>query len=421
MEVRRKSTRVILPFLFMVILCGLCSVSVFAQRFERKAGVYRTISPLRHKQTVSISGKDTALYEAVIQEGPLAINRFTMHAAYPSRDGRLIKNTAQRYLLLIPGGGSNFDFFWHESQPSIVSELTARGYVVYGYSPRTKGLSCESQDCSDAKYWNSDLYVSDIEWITTYILKHHKRKPIVGGYSLGSLLSYRLLGRESHEYAGAILLEGFFSPPTPENMEPLRQLCLSTRQALSDGTILDVQSPAMLKQMVQLAETNPQGASPFQAGLTNEQFFIAGITTPQSPPASLTPNYQIAAGNFEMGLQHSSLERAYALVKGLNDNDSNALNADLYCAFAGELNDINRFTDGIERYTGPIFMVGGGLSFGPYMEYPGRNFGSPEWRITRWIEPNFGHMDFAGSTSSIQNLVERLDTWMRTSRWIYDQ
>jgi pimeloyl-ACP methyl ester carboxylesterase len=413
MEVRRKSTRVILPFLFMVILCGLCSVSVFAQRFERSVGEYHTISPLKLKQTLSISGKDTALYESVVQEGPLALNRFTMHAAFPVRNGRPLKDSAQRYLLLIPGGGSNFDFFWHESQASIVSELTARGYVVYGYSPRTRGLSCESQDCSDAKYWNSDLYVSDIEWISSYILTHHQEKPIVGGYSLGSLLSYRLLSRRPHEYAGAILLEGFFSPPTSEVQEALHQACLSTRQALRDGAILDVQSPAMLKQLVQLAETDPQGASPFQAGLTNEQFFIAGITTPQSPPVSVTPNYQIAAGNFEMGLQHSSLERAYTLVKGLNDNDSNALNADLYCAFAGELNDINRFIGGIEQYQGPIFMVGGGLSFGPYMEYPGHNFGTPEQLITRWIEPNFGHMDFAGSTSSIQNLVERLDTWMK--------
>src|ERR1043166_2357544 len=77
--------------------------------------------------------------EWTVQDGSDPASRFTIHRVHkPNAHTRGV-------LLLMPGGGSSFDLYTADEdgqlQQSFAGFFATRGFDVWGYSPRTRGLA----------------------------------------------------------------------------------------------------------------------------------------------------------------------------------------------------------------------------------------------------------------------------------------
>lgn len=134
-------------------------------------------------------------YQTVVQAGTNALDRFTLHRVVKldkhqkPLKARLLKGA----FMLLPGGGSNFDIYMlGPDGESLATFLALKGMDVYGYSPRSRGVAagyCDNHDCSAMANWGIATYLEDIEYVRKQVARVHVRRPVVGGLSLGAILT----------------------------------------------------------------------------------------------------------------------------------------------------------------------------------------------------------------------------------------
>ncbi|MCP5050234.1 MAG: hypothetical protein GY940_23915 [bacterium] len=350
-------------------------------------------------------------YETVIQVGFNELDRFTMHRVVkldqhnnPLKPGKL-----KGAFLLLPGGGTNFDSYRAgNADQSLVTFLAQRNVEVYGYSPRTKGLPagyCDTNDCSPMAAWGLETYVNDIDYIRKQAFKRHHKRPLVGGYSLGAILSIASINNKPNGYAGAVLWEGALYYDSPLQ-EEFAGSCAALRAQWDSGQYYDAVTYPFLKVLISLYHFFPGSESPFAPGLSNRDFLILFMITPNDPPNGLAPGYTFAAGDFVNGLYYFDEDLLFQFSLQFNDYDPIALVRDYTCALSGD----RTFTRKLGIFRGPVFSMQAGIGFGAAVEDNLALFGTTD--ITRYVQPNFGHGDFGTPLDYEDTISKPIWQWL---------
>lgn len=387
------------------LICSLTILLLFS--FMLHAIPHRLVS-----QTVDIDqALGLAKYESVIQVGQNPLNRFTMHRVV--RIDHWKRPLSPRALLgpiiLLPGGGSNFDsYLVGPGGDSLATFLALKGMDVYGYSPRTRGIEpgyCDNHDCSTMQTWGFASYAEDIEFIRKHATRLHHKRPVVGGLSLGSMLSIVAVNKKPNGYSGAILWEGglYYAPPVSDLFT---DVCTAFQTSWNSGIYYDDEAYPFLKALSLLYQYEPNNPSPFAEGMTNRDFFIYFITTPHEPPNGEAPGYTYAAGDMVNGMIYVDENLLFQFVDQLNHYEPIAVFRDYMCGLAGQ----RTFTSRLAQFHGPILSMQAGIGFGPYVEDNLSLFvNSP---ITRYIQPSFGHIDFGVPQDYVHIIAQPIWDWL---------
>lgn len=355
--------------------------------------------------------------------GPLLITEETVQAgsdpAARFRVHRIRKQNGSRgVLLLLPGGGSHFGLYTADEQDrlqqSFAGYFATRGFDVWGYSPRTVGLApgaCSGAvDCSGMGSWGMQAVVDDALYIRERIRAvHGAEKPVVGGFSLGAMSTLAMLDAAPDDWAGAIVWEGMLYSADPTVVAANATVCAALEAQLAAGELWDEQSYSTLRLLYDLATADPDGASPLPGfeGLTNRQVFVLLMTAPQPAPPAYVPGYTYIAGSLEAGISFASEARIGMLVRQFNAYEPLALVRDYTCALGGE----RTFTDNLAGFTAPVYAIGAGLGFGPWMDDHLALLGTGD--VTWSFAPDFGHGDLFTSPEH-RNLLEKpLFDWLK--------
>jgi pimeloyl-ACP methyl ester carboxylesterase len=350
-------------------------------------------------------------YETVIQAGHNELDRFTMHRVVKLDENYqpLKPCSLKGAFILLPGGSCNFaSYLLGPDGESLATYLALKGIDVYGYSPRGRGLVtgfCDSNDCSSMKYWGIATYVKDIEYIRKKAARLHHKRPVVGGLSLGAILSVAAVNKKPNAYAGAVLWEGglYYGPPTSDLFT---DTCAYYKALWESGQYFDNEMYPVMKLMVWLYYFDPNGPSPFAAGMTNWEFFVFFAVSPHDPPDGEAPGYTYAGGDMVNGFYYLDENMILDFAMQMNDYEPVAIFRDYMCGLAGE----RTFTNRLEIFTGPILSMQAGLGFGYYVEDNLALFGTTD--ITRYIKPEFGHADFGVPINYVDTICIPIWEWL---------
>jgi len=299
---------------------------------------------------------------------------------------------------------------------SFVGFFANRGFDVWGYSQRVQGIvagSCESGaiDCSPMADWGMQTIVNDVAFIRQQIgLEHPGQKPVVGGLSLGSIVSVAVINAAPDDYAGALLIEGTLYDADPQVRAINQGFCDMFDGLLAQGVYYDGQQLPAFKLVAQLATVAPNAPSPlpgFPPGFTNHQAFVAFLSASNISPITPRPNYFLAAGDAQQDrlfFVNDALTRAniaqfvdYVAVRTIRD---------VNCGLAGD----RTFTNNLQNFKGAVYVVAGGHGFGTGMLDTAALMTSASKTIN--FTEAFGHVDAYFEGSHRQNLDQPILAWL---------
>lgn len=260
-----------------------------------------------------------------------------------------------------------------EYAKSAAGELARAGYDVWLVDQRRTSLapgSCESgTDCSAMAGWDFDAYSQDALFALSLLKGFNPgRKPVVGGFSAGANSALATVNRAPREFAGVFLYEGTFFTGDAEIALHNDALCTNLEGAIAGGGLFDP-TPAVLGQVLQLAQAAPSALSPFPffpPGTTNEQstFFVFGAPPPAGALAP-TANFIRNIVDFPAQKFVYANPQRLQLVGPLFDNyGSLAALRDLSCGLAGR--DDSHYED-VDQFRGNVLIFVEGTGFGQAM------------------------------------------------------
>lgn len=358
------------------------------------------------------------LTDSVVQDGPIALNRFRMHRL---RRANVIPRGA---VLLMPSLGNNFrGYLTHESgdlTKSFAAVLARAGYEVWGYSPRETGLApgaCGvSLDCSPALDWSIKTVVEDATFIRSRIKNIFPGKdPVIGGLSLGAITAIAVVNNRPKDYAGLLAWEG--SPVTSDAAVIAHNtgFCNQYSALVSAGIAVDDQNLPFVKTLAALAEAQPNApfALPvpgFPPGLTNNQAFVLVLSTPNPIAPSPRNGFITAAGDFMSGtLFFSDKTRLTSAIASFNDVTANRVSRDYHCSLAGVE---TAYTANLKQFKEPVMIIKAGQGFGSIMDELPAKLGSTSVTFTginAWA-----HVDHLGSPAHALVLETPVLLWLNT-------
>ena len=337
--------------------------------------------------------------ETVVTSGPGALDRFK--AVRLSRTG---SQPSHGSLLLLPPLGPSFAFYEQRDASgalgSSVAEFFAlRGYDVWGYALRMEGIpsgTCEAGvvDCSPMAAWNFDLMVEDITFLRSLIETARPGGGVVlGGTSLGAMLTIAAVNAHPTDYRGAIVWEGSLASDDPVVRTLNQGYCAGLEAQIAAGLTVDGVGTGVFREVARQADKAPQGLTTiplFPPVFTNHQLLIALLSTPSPGPVSgPLPGYiQLAGDPAADRLTFADEDRLLANVGFFVNYVPNILVRDVSCSLAGV---DTHLTSNLGAFTAPVLGIGGGRAFGPAIDDVLSRFGSSS--VTLLIEPEFGHVD----------------------------
>ncbi len=396
-----KSTNKIIKSILSVIMLSFLAMN--------------TVAGSQHKvvEKTYTYDKETGLvhFETVLQLGENTLNRFTMHRVVKlGRSHKVEKpHRLKGALILLPGSASNFDtFLLGKKGETVAEQLALNGYEVYGYSPRTKGLSRiknSPEELAVTKDWGIETALQDIEFIRKHAAMRHRKKPVIGGFSLGGIYSIAAVNQQPDKYAGIIILEAALYYDSP-----LRDLFVERAATLeftlNNGIYVEDQQFPLTRSAVQLYSYFPSAISPFENSVNNALFLQLIASTPTDPPQGEAPGYTYAAGDFVNGFYYLDDKKILDMANNFNDLESIAVLRDYSASFAGD----RQFTNNLSAFTQPIFSMQAGIGFGSHAEPTLNLFGSTD--ITRQIYPEFGHLDIIAHKNLTEIVSDPLISWL---------
>ncbi|HEX2225305.1 MAG TPA: hypothetical protein VHN15_13985 [Thermoanaerobaculia bacterium] len=351
--------------------------------------------------------------ETTVQVGEDPAARFTLHRMAKRQSAAASRGA----LLLMPGGGSNFDFYAADPDgkelQSFAAYFALRGFDVWGYSPRTRGLApgaCSGAvDCSGMAGWGMQAVVDDALYIRERIRDvYGARKPVIGGLSLGAMTTLATIDASPQDWAGAVIWEGMIYSEDPVVLAANAQVCAGLETQLAAGVLWDDANYPVIRLLYALATQAPAGPSPLPGfeGLTNRQVFLALLTTPQPAPPGYVPGYTLVVGSMTEGFRYAAEDRLATLILQLNHYEPVALMRDYTCALGGE----RTFSVNLPQFTAPVYAIGGGHGFGAWMQDNLDLLGSTD--ITWNYVPEFGHAEHIASPDHRCVLEQPLLRWL---------
>lgn len=392
---------------FPVVALGILALFSLAAAAAASAGSGYHVIATETRQAGPLT-----VTEETVQAGDDPRARFTLH--------RVFKGSAAHRggLLLMPPGGSNFDFYASGEDGrelrSFAAYFALRGFEVWGYSPRTRGLAlgaCPGAGCPGMRDWGLQAFVEDGLYIRERMRQVlGEEGPVVGGFSLGAMAALALIDASPDDWAGALLWEGMLYSADPEVQAANRIVCDSLKAQLAAGALWDDFTYPFVRLLHELAVDDPDGPTflpDFPPGTTHRQAYIAALSTPAPAPPGYVPGYTLVVGSAqEERFFYASEERLGLYFLGVNDYDPLALVRDYTCALAGE----RTFTGNLAGFTAPVLALGAGHGFGPWM---GDNLGLLSSTDLTWtVDPELGHLDAFASPDHRQRLEKPIFDWL---------
>ena len=379
---------------------------------------------LAYSQNYQIVGTQTSTVAndlrktvTTVQAGPAALDRFLVTRVQKAAPGQPHRGT----LLLLPPLGSGFQSYeigdGGDYTKSFAGFFARRGYDVWGYSQRVQGLTagtCESgaADCSAMATWGLQTVLEDVAFIRGQIaLAHPGEKPVVGGLSLGSILTVAAVNQSPQEYAGAVMLEGSLYTTDAGERAINAGFCAAFDDQLANGIYYDGQQTPAFKLLSQLADIAPDAPTPFPgfpAGFTNHRAWVATMSAPPVGPITPRPGYQFLAGSVaEDRFTYADEALVHANTAAFVDYVATRTVRDVSCGLAGE----RTFTDNLQAFTGPVIMFAGGRGFGPEMLDTAALMTNA--RVTVDYREDFGHVDHVFATDHTHLVEHPLLAWLQ--------
>lgn len=301
---------------------------------------------------------------------------------------------------------------------SAAGELANSGYDVWLVDQRRTLLpagACESGvDCDAMAEWNFDAYSRDALFAVSLMKAFSPhRKPVIGGFSAGANAALATVNRAPSEFAGLFLYEGTFFTEDPAITSHNDAICTNLEAAIAGGAVFDP-TPAVLGQVLQLAQANPSAASAlpfFPPGTTNRQamFFVFGAP----PPAgALAPTAGFIRNIVDFPAQRFvyTNEQRLQLVGPLFDNyGSLAALRDLSCGLAGRDDTYYR---NIHQFRGDVLLFVEGTGFGPAMFDTASLFESAA-NVTIDSNPELGEADPYFAFHWQRTFLKPFEKWLR--------
>ena len=382
----------------------LCARASYAQTYQ-----------VVGSETTTVAG-DLKKTVATVQVGTNPLDRFLMSRVSKRARGQAHRGT----LLLLPPLGSGFQNYevgdGGDYGKSFAGFFARRGFDVWGYSQRVQGLTagqCESGavDCSAMAGWGLQAILDDVAFIRGQIAQAHPgERPVVGGLSLGSIVSVAAINQDPGAYAGAVLLEGTLYTANPETRAVNAGFCSAFDGLLAAGVFYDGQNTPGFKLLSRLAEVAPDDPTPlpgFPPGFTNHRAWVAAMSAPPVGPVTPRPGYNFLAGSVaEDRFFYADEALVHANIAGFVDYTATRTIRDVSCGLAGE----RTFSGDLGSFEGPVLMVGGGHGFGPEMLETKELLTNAS--VTVEYNEDYGHVDHVFSTRHLQEVEHPVLAWL---------
>lgn len=359
--------------------------------------------------------------QMVVQNGSNELNRFKVERVLPTG---VDPEDLEHSLILLPALGTDANMYTigndpggNDFQNSIAARFAKKGNDVYLYSPRESTLApnaCATVDCSVMATWGIQARVDDIVFIRRQIrMDHGDDKPVIGGLSLGAMTATAAINQNPNAYSGAIIWEGTLYTTNPVLRSNYQTLCDQFNGMIASGAVFDDQTGPLVQTLTFLAQTDPNGPSPFPffpPGTTNRQAYVGFFALPQSGPPStpFPPGFVTFAGEFATGtFVHASDNRAYATTGRFLQYAANAELRDFTCSMAGD----RTFTNHLNRFDGPVLAIKGSLGFGEIMNDMLGLLNHADVEVLNYI--GWGHSDLQVAPNHRQVLEKPILQWLR--------
>jgi pimeloyl-ACP methyl ester carboxylesterase len=352
----------------------------------------------------------------IVQAGPNPIDKFeVVHVRHPD------PSVQRGAILLAPGLGTGFQLYEVSDTPyyrdSFAGFFATRGFDVWGFSQRLQGLAagtCESgaADCSVMADWGLAQLAADAEYVRTRIVAENPGElPVIGGQSMGAMISFAAINANPEAYRAAIVLEGGLHTQDPVYQGMAAAGCEFSNGLIDAGIYYDGQLIAFLKPVNMLADIDPAGPSPVMPGLTNLQAWVFVLSVPNPGPASPTPNFIFNAGDWMNGtLTYADPAYLHGTFYGFVDYLTWATLRDGNCSMAGL--DGGLFISNLAAFDGPVFAIANGRGFDTMV---GDTLSlMPDADVTLFTYPDYGHMDHMFATNHFDILEQPLLQWLAT-------
>jgi hypothetical protein len=323
--------------------------------------------------------------------------------------------SATSYTLGTAPGGADFG-------GSIAAKLARGALDLYLYSPRETFLApgqCAHQaDCAIAATWGLGSTLADLAFVRGLVADNHpQQKPVIGGYSLGGMVSLAAVNALPNVYAGLMFADSTLWITDSGLREGYQSICDQLNAAMAAGQVLDDQLNPLTQLIVQLAITAPDDPSPlpfFPAGTTNRQAYLGFFSAPQpGPPLSIFPmGFVLVAGSVsENRFAFASENRINSQVLHFNFYITNGTIRDVVCSFAGDPS----FVSNLASYTGPLLSFQLGRGFGALANDVIALTGSSHSNIELRRQPAFGHVDLLATPLHALRFEAHILEWIYTN------
>lgn len=347
--------------------------------------------------------------EMVFQDGADTRNRFTV-----TRVKRANKSAAETRgpVLLLPGSSATFlvnEATLDTYDRSLAGFLAKKGFDVWGYSPRTKGIpagGCDPGggfDCSIMSTWGMDTVVADVEFIRGLIEDEHPcRPPVVGGWSLGAVTAEFVVGQNPSGYAGLLVIEGLVSSNDTVVLAANATACAAANAQIALGQVVGGQAVGGFLAVAALPE-------PLRASI-----LIPATSTPQPAPPAPVPNYTYTTPTLDLlgniiGYKYADYPLLVNIVQtSFNPYESALVSRDWVCSIAGD----TTLRPNLASFTAPILSIGGGRSMGLYQGHSIGLTGSTA--VTTIFDPDFGHGDHFVRDGRVHKVWKPIEAWLST-------
>jgi pimeloyl-ACP methyl ester carboxylesterase len=337
--------------------------------------------------------------ETIVQIGSNQLNRFSMHHVVAKR----YQHNPKQIVFLSPGLFADFSTLELQNgsdySTSLVANLAYRGIEVWGISRRATYLNdqnlCYSDPNCPVRSWSFNTDIMDSSYILEQIAQSHpRRKPFVGGHSMGAMQAIAMVNNSPDSFAGLILLDAFLFTRNTE-LQRLNQLNCEYYRVFSSQVF---------------AEKFPVGYDQVKIAYDLGDRAFVGLVTADYPAIFGVPHFKLNNGDVLLDrLYFSSDERVLQLYRGLGfETTGNA--RDFYCSAAGD----RTFTGQLDRFQGSLFVVRAGHGYGPYMDDTLSLFTSASsvFELSVPSGAQYGHFDFLTSAGIDDLIAKPMFQWL---------
>ena len=219
--------------------------------------------------------------------------------------------------------------------------------------------------------WGLAQRVEDAMWFIEQVVKPKSKQPVyIGGLTGGGMAAIATVNRYPDQFDGIFSTGALYSNDINTQIHNM-QSCDDFKARLDQGQVsMDVLAEFI--PVVQLAQMQPEQASPIIPGATNLQALVTILGVPGFlGKNALSPNYVYALANADQTqFEHIDTQLFFDNFATFGQIASVQHHIDISCAFTGE----RTFTDNLQAFTGDVLLLGGQFGMLPMLEDTGALF-----------------------------------------------